>query len=117
MREGKIQRLLTILFSSWSAKTSSLYTPDNPAKGQCGVTALVVQDLLAGEIVKTRVAEGWQYNMIISNKPLKKLGLKRRGPKGNTDLGLFVWDVHHKVSLNINFYVWTTPQGHVIFQM
>jgi len=37
------------------------WTPENPAKGQCGVTALVMQALLGGEILKTPMAEGWHY--------------------------------------------------------
>ncbi len=38
---------------------------DNPSKGQCGVTALVVNDILGGEIRKTPLSEGWHfYNMI-----------------------------------------------------
>jgi 8-oxo-dGTP pyrophosphatase MutT (NUDIX family) len=34
------------------------WTPDNPSRGQCGVTALVVQDLLGGELVLGEVFEG-----------------------------------------------------------
>jgi hypothetical protein len=58
-------RLLEILFESWSEKSSTKYTPQNPAKGQCGVTALVVNDLLGGEILKAPLPEGWHfYNQI-----------------------------------------------------
>jgi hypothetical protein len=31
------------------------WSPDNPARGQCGVTALVVQDLLGGEVLVAEV--------------------------------------------------------------
>jgi len=46
------------LHQSWSRETS--YCPDqwtsqNPALGQCAVTALIVQDSLGGEIVWARV--------------------------------------------------------------
>jgi hypothetical protein len=41
------------LLKSWSINSSSKWTKDNPAKGQCGVTALVVNDLLGGLIRKT----------------------------------------------------------------
>jgi hypothetical protein len=40
------ERLLEILFEVWSEKSSTKFSPDNPALGQCGVTALVVNDLL-----------------------------------------------------------------------
>ena len=43
--------------------------------GQCGVTALVVQDCLGGEIVKTKVikpevGELWHFYNLINNKPI-----------------------------------------------
>ena len=57
--------LVEALRKSWSLKTSSKWTGGNPAKGQCGVTSLVVNDLLGGEIYKTCLPEGWHfYNMI-----------------------------------------------------
>lgn len=38
--------------SSWCVETSPLlWTEDNPARGQCDVTALVVRELLGGSIV------------------------------------------------------------------
>lgn len=37
--------ILNILFKCWSINSSSKWTQDNPANGQCGVTALVVNDL------------------------------------------------------------------------
>ncbi|MCU7806190.1 MAG: hypothetical protein KZQ96_23705 [Candidatus Thiodiazotropha sp. (ex Lucinoma borealis)] len=43
---------------SWSAQSSFLpneWSNDNPARGQCAVTALIVQDELGGEIVKCDV--------------------------------------------------------------
>lgn len=46
------------LFQSWSLRSSSKWTKDNPAMGQCGVTALVVNDLIGGEIMKTKLPGG-----------------------------------------------------------
>ncbi|MFI7432198.1 YunG family protein [Micromonospora haikouensis] len=48
--------LRPILRASWGADTCDPHDlpdwrPDNAARGQCGVTALVVQDLLGGELV------------------------------------------------------------------
>ena len=42
--------------ASWSAETCDPaavdeWRPDNPARGQCGVTAFVVQDLFGGDLV------------------------------------------------------------------
>ena len=50
---------------SWSIETSSQWRHDNPASGQCSVTALVVHDKLGGEILKTDVNGDWHfYNRI-----------------------------------------------------
>lgn len=53
------------LEASWSHKTSSSWSSETPSCGQCGVTALVIQDAFGGEILKTRVEAGWHfYNRI-----------------------------------------------------
>ena len=58
-------RLYDRLKTAWSAETAGSWTPDNPARGQCSVTALVVQDVLGGDILRTRTAGGTHfYNMI-----------------------------------------------------
>ncbi|MFD1737007.1 hypothetical protein ACFSCX_10575 [Bacillus salitolerans] len=62
----KIEALRTILFKVWSLESSSKWTPDNPAKGQCGVTALVVHDLLLGEIFKTETEGSWHFYNVIN---------------------------------------------------
>ncbi|WP_369903256.1 hypothetical protein [Bacillus manliponensis] len=49
------------LFHCWSKQSSTKYTLANRASGQCGVTALVVQDLFGGHIVKTKVDGMWHY--------------------------------------------------------
>ncbi|MFD4690089.1 hypothetical protein [Streptomyces sp. NPDC058463] len=46
--------------SSWDADTTTpehrpRWDPDNPARDQCGVTALVVNDLLGGELIRGEV--------------------------------------------------------------
>lgn len=45
---------------SWSAETCTPayrlhWTPDNPARDQCGVTALVLHDLLGGDLIRGEV--------------------------------------------------------------
>lgn len=57
--------LYEALKHAWSAETSSKWTELSPARGQCGVTALVVQDYFGGDILKTRTADGVHfYNRI-----------------------------------------------------
>ena len=53
------------LTKAWSRETSSLWSLDNPASGQCGVTSLVVQDVFGGQILKTPLQQGLHfYNLI-----------------------------------------------------
>jgi hypothetical protein len=52
--------------SSWGADTSppefrSRWSPDNPARGQCGVTAMVLNDLLGGELIRGEVQVNGQF--------------------------------------------------------
>ncbi|TDL76125.1 YunG family protein [Peribacillus frigoritolerans] len=65
--EKTIEQLLNIFKKTWSLKSSSKWTIDNPARGHCGVTSLVVNDILGGEIRKTPLSEGWHYYNIIQN--------------------------------------------------
>jgi hypothetical protein len=50
----------TAIRGSWSAQTCDPvdladWSPANPARGQCGITALVVQDLLGGDLLMAEV--------------------------------------------------------------
>lgn len=61
----KVEEIKKALLDSWSLESSSKWSKDNPAKGQCGVTTLVVNDILGGEIRKTKLPDGWHfYNFI-----------------------------------------------------
>lgn len=62
----RIEIINKALLKSWSLESSSKWCEDNPAKGQCGVTALVINDLLGGEIRKTKLHDGWHYYNIIN---------------------------------------------------
>lgn len=58
-----LERLRPILRASWGADTCDPHDvpdwhPDNPSRGQCGVTALIIQDLLGGELVLGEVIAG-----------------------------------------------------------
>ena len=58
-------RVVAALQASWSLKTSSQWLASNPARGQCNVTALLVNELFGGEILKTPLPEGDHfYNRI-----------------------------------------------------
>jgi hypothetical protein len=49
----------------WCAETSPQWQPHNPPFGQAAVTALAIQDMFGGEIVKTEAPSGWHfYNLI-----------------------------------------------------
>ncbi|MCZ0737682.1 YunG family protein [Phreatobacter sp. AB_2022a] len=64
-----LPQLLPILRACWSPETSSQWRPDNPARGQCNVTCLVVNDLYGGDILKTELPEGWHfYNRIAGER-------------------------------------------------
>lgn len=46
------------LREAWCRETSAkpeVWTEDNPAWGQCAVTALVIQDLLGGELMRAEI--------------------------------------------------------------
>ncbi|MCI4127245.1 YunG family protein [Bacillus haynesii] len=65
---GQIEQIMKALYKSWSLDSSSKWSQDNPAKGQCGVIALVVNDVLGGEIRKTKLPEGWHFYNFINGK-------------------------------------------------
>ncbi len=64
----KPKELLKVLHNCWSLQSSSKWRKDNPAMGQCGVTALVVNDILGGEIKKTNLPGGWHFYNFINGK-------------------------------------------------
>jgi hypothetical protein len=58
----EVQRALR---EAWSLSTASQWTPDNPAAGQCNVTALIIHDLFGGDLLKTPLPVGDHfYNRI-----------------------------------------------------
>lgn len=58
--------IVEVLIRCWSKKSSDVWNENNPAKGQCGVTALVINKLFGGEILKTKLQNGQLhfYNFI-----------------------------------------------------
>ncbi|MGZ4449491.1 MAG: YunG family protein [Nocardioides sp.] len=55
-----VDELRAHFLTAWGADTcypnaSEEWTPDNPSRDQCGMTALVVQDVLGGDLVLAEV--------------------------------------------------------------
>ena len=60
-----VQAVRAALSTAWSARSSSKWTADAPAVGQCSPTALVVQERFGGAILKTPFQGAWHfYNWI-----------------------------------------------------
>jgi hypothetical protein len=68
MDKEKRKTVLEILKQCWSLNSSSRWTSENPARGQCGVTALVIQDVFSGDILKTKVDKEWHYYNFIDGE-------------------------------------------------
>jgi len=57
------------LRKAWSLSTSSQWTADNPAAGQCNVTALLIHELFGGDLLKTPLPAGDHfYNRIAGRR-------------------------------------------------
>ena len=56
------------LRQAWSLETARQWTSENPASGQCNVTAAVIFDLFGGDILRTRLADVWHYYNRIDGK-------------------------------------------------
>lgn len=56
--EAKIRAALD---EAWSLETAVQWSAENPANGQCNVTAAVIHDLFGGEILRTRYPAFWHY--------------------------------------------------------
>ena len=58
-------KVQSALRKAWSLSTSSQWTADNPAAGQCNVTSLLVHELFGGDLLKTPLPAGDHfYNRI-----------------------------------------------------
>ena len=54
-------RLREALMRAWSLETARQWTADNPASGQCNVTAAVVADLFGVDVLRTPLPGVWHY--------------------------------------------------------
>lgn len=56
------------LRKAWSLSTSSQWTANNPAAGQCNVTSLLVRELFGGDLLKTLLPAGDHFYNRIGGK-------------------------------------------------
>lgn len=56
--EAKIRAALDL---AWSLETAPQWSAENPANGQCNVTAAVICDLFGGAVLRTRIGDLWHY--------------------------------------------------------
>jgi len=68
MTEADMNEFRETLRRSWSSESSSLWLPENPARGQCNVTALVFHDRFGGEILKTPIGDQWHFYNRVAGK-------------------------------------------------
>jgi hypothetical protein len=66
----KFDRFVAVVRRAWGADTSvdSAWDPQNPARGQCAVTALLVQDWLGGELVRAVIGDQSHYWNCVDGK-------------------------------------------------
>jgi hypothetical protein len=50
------------LRKAWSLATASQWTANNPAAGQCNVTALLLHELFGGDLLKTPLPAGEHFS-------------------------------------------------------
>lgn len=86
---------------AWSKESSDSWSAENPAKGQCSVTSLVVHDLFGGDILKTKTRGGTHfYNSIngvrwdLTISQFDYSSLSRIGPPAATK----PWPIRRKTS-------------------
>jgi hypothetical protein len=74
------------LCKSWSLASASQWTPENPAAGQCNVTALLVHDLFGGELLKTPLPAGDHFYNRIGGRRYDFTGSQFNQPIAYLDL-------------------------------
>jgi hypothetical protein len=61
---NRLRTLPIVLQECWSRETAyepEKWTPENPTHGQCAITALVIQDLLGGDLLRAKVNGAEHY--------------------------------------------------------
>ena len=52
---------MRVMRDAWSGASSSKWTAERPASGQCSPTSLVIQDIFGGTLLKTSVGDAWHF--------------------------------------------------------
>lgn len=81
-----LEQLAQQLRTAWSKETATTWTRDNPARGQCSVTALVVYDLFGGRILKTGVGPHDHFYNQIDGRRVDLTSSQFEGPIAYEDL-------------------------------
>ena len=68
MRNDDIAAVAAALRKHWRRQSTTLWQPDNPALGNCGVSALVAWEILGGEIAKTQYGHIWHFYNVIDGR-------------------------------------------------
>jgi hypothetical protein len=79
-------RVAAALRRAWSSRTSGMWTAANPARGQCNVTALLVEELFGGEILKTPLPEGDHFYNRIDGRRIDLTASQFEAPIAYADL-------------------------------
>jgi hypothetical protein len=79
-------RVAAALLGSWSNESSGNWLPDNPARGQCNVTALLIHELFGGDILKTPLPEGDHFYNRIGGETIDFTGTQFDAPINYLDL-------------------------------
>jgi hypothetical protein len=79
-------RVAAALRKAWSLRTSGTWTAANPARGQCNVTALLVEELFDGEILKTPLPEGDHFYNRIDGRRIDLTASQFEAPIAYADL-------------------------------
>ncbi len=82
----KVKKFVKAVEISWSSESSTLWTAEKPAAGQCGVTALVANDELGAEILKTRYGSIWHFYNRLDGKRLDFTESQFSEPIGYDDI-------------------------------
>ncbi|MEM7057707.1 MAG: hypothetical protein AAF557_08970 [Pseudomonadota bacterium] len=62
------ERVRAALDQAWSAESAIQWSEENPANGQCNVTAAVIHDIFGADVLRTRYPGFWHYYNQIDGK-------------------------------------------------
>jgi hypothetical protein len=64
----KLDKVIQAIRASWSEETASqsdIWTEENPARGQCAVSSLIIQDYFGGQLGRVMVGDESHYFNIL----------------------------------------------------